>query len=96
MVYYKKTDFKLKGYRKSRRKNKMYDAILERKDNGKLVHVPFGDVRYQNYKDDTGLNAYPKLIHGDKNRRERYKKRHIGYVKNGYYSPSFFSFNILW
>lgn len=96
MVYYKKSEFKLKGYRRSKRKNKMYDAILERRINGRLIHVPFGDKRYQNYRDNTGLNLYPELIHGDPVRRVRYRVRHKHNVKEDYYSPSYFSYNILW
>lgn len=95
-MYYPVVDYVLQGYRKSSRKGKMYDAILKNKSNGKLVYVPFGDNSMGNFKDDTNLNLYPHLIHGDKERRRRYKARAKGKVKKGYYSPSFFSYFILW
>jgi len=96
MVYYKKSDYKLLGYEKSTRKNKMYDAILQKKSDNKIIRVPFGDIRYENYQDLTGLNLYQHLIHGDKERRKRYQNRHKVFLKNGYYSPSYFSYHCLW
>ena len=96
MVYYSKSIYKLIGYRKSRTKNKMYDAILQHKKDGKQIIIPFGDKRYQNYRDITGLNLYPRLIHNDKNRRRLYRARHKVFLKEGFYSPSYFSYNILW
>ncbi len=96
MVYYKKSDYKLLGYEKSTRKNKMYDAILQKKSDNKIIRVPFGDIRYENYQDLTGLNLYQHLIHGDKERRKRYQNRHKVFLRNGYYSPSYFSYFILW
>lgn len=95
-MYYLKTQYKLIGYEKSTRKNKQYNALLERKSDKKIIRVPFGDKNYQNYQDKTGLNAYPELIHNDKNRRRLFRERHKGYLKEGYYSPSFFSYHILW
>ena len=96
MVYYKKTDFKLIGYRKSKTKHKMYDAILEDKLTKKLHTVQFGDKRYQNYHDKTKLNLYPQLLHGDNKRRTLYRKRHLKDLRDGYYSPGYFSYHILW
>ena len=75
----KKSDHKLLGFDKSRRKNKMYDAlILERKTN-KIIRVPFGDSTMENYQDKTGLNMYPHLIHIDPERRKRFRARHKGF-----------------
>ncbi len=95
MTYYSKTDYNLKGFRKSNIKGKMYDAILENKETKRLKHIPFGSMM-QNYQDKTGLNMYPHLIHGDKARRKNYRARASGKVKEGYYSPSFFSYYYLW
>ncbi len=95
-MYYKKTEYILSGYEKSKRKGKMYDALLIRKKDNKLIRVPFGDSKMMNYKDETGLNLYPHLIHGDNKRRRLFKSRHKGYLKSGYWSPSWFSFYILW
>ena len=96
MVYYNKNDFKLIGYRKSHTKYKMYDAMLENKFTKTTHLVPFGDKRYQNYQDKTKLNLYPNLIHGDPKRRTLYRKRHIKDLRKGYYSPGYFSYNVLW
>jgi hypothetical protein len=76
MVYYSKTVYKLVGYRKSKIKHKMYDAVLRpRHHSGKDRIVPFGDKRYGNYHDKTGLNVYPQLIHNDKARRKNFRAR---------------------
>ena len=96
MTYYKKIEFKLLGYRKSKTKYKKYDAILENKKTKKIYYVPFGDNRYENYKDKTGLNLYPHLIHGDKKRQIAYRRIHFKDLKDGYYSPGWFSYFILW
>ena len=69
MTYYSKKEYKLLGYRKSKTTHKKYDAILENRKTKKLKYVPFGDNRYENYHDLTGLNLYPHLLHGDKKRR---------------------------
>ena len=95
-MYYKKTDYKLLGYEKATRKRKMYNALLERKKDKKIIRVPFGDNQMENYHDLTGLNLYPHLIHGDKERRRLYRARAKGLVKKGYYSSSYFSFYCLW
>ena len=94
-MFYDIREYNLIGFKKSKTKNKMYDAILKSK-NGDLKKVPFGDKRFENYWDITGLNLYPKLNHFDEERRERYRKRHKVYLKEGYYSPGYFSFNYLW
>jgi hypothetical protein len=96
MPYYKITDYTLIGYEKATRKRKMYNALLERETDKKIIRVPFGDNQMQNYHDLTGLNLYPHLIHGDKERRRRFRIRSKGYLKAGYYSPSYFSFYCLW
>lgn len=96
MTYYSKNKYKFLGFRKSDKKDKMYYAVLENKDNYNTVRVHFGHNKYQNFRDITGLNAYPFLIHGDLERRKRYRARHKGYLKDGYYSPSFFSYYYLW
>jgi hypothetical protein len=93
-MYYLKKDYKLVGYEKSHRKGKMYNAILKNKK--KIVKVPFGDDSMGNFNDKTGLNLYPNLIHGDKKRRLRFQQRHHGFLKDDYYSPSWFSYYVLW
>jgi len=96
MPYYSKRQFNLSGFEKSNRKGKMYNALLERVSDGKIIRVPFGSTQYQNYRDITGLNLYPHLIHRDTDRRRRYQARHQVYLKNGYYSSGLFSLLYLW
>ena len=94
-MYYDKSKWDLVGFKKSKTRGKMYDAILKN-NNNKTVRLPFGSTFYNNYRDITGLNLYPNLIHGDKNRRRLYKARHKVYLKDGYYSPGYFSYYYLW
>ena len=95
-MYYSKQDYKLVGYQKSVTKNKMYDAILQNKQTKKYHRVPFGDSRYDNYQDNTGLNLYPKLIHSDPKRRSNYKSRHKKDIREGFFSPGYFAMTVLW
>ena len=90
------SEYVLKGFEKSKTRNKMYDAVLMYLRTGKQVRVPFGDTRYQNFKDETGLNEYPELVHGDQKRRQAYRLRHYAYLKPGTFSPGFFSWYYLW
>ena len=88
--------FKHTGFRQSTRKNKKYDAILT-DDKGNTIHIPFGDTRYEQYKDTTGLGLYSKGDHLDEKRRTSYRARHGA---NGSqtirYSPAWFSWTYLW
>ena len=96
MPYFKKSEYRFIKFEKSTRKNKMYNALLRSKVDNKIVKVHFGDSNYENYRDKTGLNLYPKLIHNDKDRRKLYRLRHGKDIKDGYYSPGFFSWYYLW
>ena len=58
-------------FKRSTRQNKKY---MVRTPKGKLIH--FGDTRYQHFKDKTPLKLYSNLDHGDKKRRDAYRKRH--------------------
>lgn len=60
---------------KSNRKDKKYKAVYE--VSGKPVKTThFGAAGYQHFKDRTPLKLYSSLDHLDKERRNRYKKRH--------------------
>lgn len=93
-MYYKKTDYKLVGYRKARNPKKKYEGILKRKKDKHIVYVPFGSSDYTNYGDKTGLNLYK--TNNDKQKRKLYRLRHVKDLKVGYYSPGYFSYYILW
>lgn len=82
-------------FRKSNTKNKKYDAILRHKETGRKRTVPFGDKRYEQYKDITGLGIYSSKNHLDKERRKNYRKRHFETSRKKF-SSSYFSYNFLW
>jgi hypothetical protein len=89
-------DFTLITFKKSNTKNKMYDALIESKTTKKIKRIPFGDNSMGNYRDGTGVNAYPHLIHSDKVRRAAFQARFKHFLKPGYYSPGYFSYHFLW
>ena len=95
-MYYNKKDYILKGFEKSTRKHKMYNALIQHRKTKRIIKIPFGSALHSNYQDLSGLNLYPHLIHGDPERRRRYRARHRVYIKDGYYSPSYFSWSVLW
>jgi len=96
MVYLSMDDYKLLGFRKSTKEFKKYDAILSNRKTGKLKYMSFGDNRFDNFRDMTGLDLYPDKIHNDKKRRLLYRIRHHHNLRYGYYSPSWFSYYFLW
>lgn len=96
MSYYSKKEWKFKKFQRSKTKNKKYDAIIINKETGKEKRIPFGDKRYSQYQDTTGLGFYSDKDHKNKERRLNYRKRHEVYLREGYYSPSFFSWAYLW
>jgi hypothetical protein len=95
MIIKNPENYKLINFRKSNTKNKKYDAILMDMKTNKLKYVPFGDVRYQQYKDITPLKLYKHLDHNNDVRRNNYRKRHDGEQKNKY-SSGYFSYYYLW
>ena len=88
-------EYKHIGFEKAKIKSKMYSAILKHKKTGKIKKIHFGDPKMQNFRDVTGLNLYPQLIHGDKERRRRFRARHKNNAKYKF-SSGFFSFYYLW
>lgn len=95
MVVVKSDDYTFKKFKKSNTKNKKYDAILIHKKTGRTKTVPFGDIRYEQYKDSTGLGLYSHKNHGDEKRRKNYISRHNKTAKNKF-SSSWFSMYFLW
>jgi hypothetical protein len=94
MIYPKK-DYKFVRFEKSKAKNKKYVAILINKATGREKRINFGDKRYQQYKDSTGLGLYSHLNHNDPKRRANYRKRH-GANSLAPYSANYFSYYYLW
>jgi hypothetical protein len=95
-MYYSFEDYKFKSFEKSDTLNKKYNAILLNKTTKKEIRVPFGDSNYGQYKDSTSLGLYSKNDTLDKKRRELYRLRHKKDLKDGYYSPGYFSYFYLW
>ena len=52
-------------------------------DGNKMVH--FGQMGYEDY-----------TFHGDKDRRDRFRKRNWKWQNSPRYSPAFLSWNLLW
>lgn len=82
-------------FEKSKRKHKKYVAVLENTETGRENRVHFGDNRFSQFRDETGLNIYSNKNHNDKERRRRYRLRHAKTAKKKY-SPSWFSWHFLW
>jgi hypothetical protein len=90
-------DYKFVRFVKSNTSGKMYDAVIQKRDDRtSRKRVPFGDSQMMNYQDNTGLNMYNGLIHGDEKRRESYIARHKDFIKEGFFSPGYFSMKYLW
>lgn len=85
----------LVGFQKSLTNNKKYDALLRNKSTMKIKKVPFGDLRYQQFKDRTPLKLYSHLDHNDVNRRRNYLSRHQNDINNKF-SSGYFSARYLW
>jgi hypothetical protein len=90
------SDYKLKTFERSNTKNKKYNAVLINKTTKKIKRIPFGDSRYEQYKDSTGMGLYSNRDHNDKTRRDLYRNRHNKDLKDGYYSAGYFSYKYLW
>ena len=96
MTYFPMDEWKFLRNEKSASKNKKYNAILWNKKTKKEKKVPYGDSRYAQYRDSTGLGVFSNKDHLDKSRRKKYKIRHQNFIRPGYFSPSYFSMRFLW
>ena len=94
--YYSKKDYIFKGFEKAKAKHKKYTALIQHKKTKKIIKINFGDDRYQQYKDSTGLGLYSNKNHLDKKRRASYRSRHKKDIKDGFYSAGLFSMRFLW
>ena len=95
---YPKSNYSFVGFEPSRRKNKKYDAILMNRDTGKNVRVPFGDSRYEQFRDNTGLGLFSHMDHGDNIRKRNYWDRHRREINDGIdnYTAGSFALKYLW
>ncbi len=95
MIVKNPNNYILIGFQRSSTKNKKYDAILRNKLTMKIKKVPFGDLRYQHFKDRTPLKLYSYLDHNDVNRRRNYMLRHQNDINNKF-SSGYFAAKYLW
>lgn len=89
--------YKFIRFEKSNRRNKKYMAVLVRKGDNKIKQVHFGDSRYSQFEDKTGLDLYSHKNHYDLKRRANYRARHSAkghHLKK--YTPAYYSYNYLW
>lgn len=96
MPFYPMSDYTLVKFQKSKTENKKYDAILKNKKSLMLKKISFGDSRYQQYRDNTGLGLYTHLNHNDIKRKKAYQIRHAEDMHEGFFSPGYFSMKYLW
>jgi len=94
--YYPMNEYTFVKFEKSNRKGKKYNAVIKNKKTGREKKIPFGQLGYQHYKDNTGLGLYSNLNHNDSTRRKSYKARHSVYIKPNMYSAGYFSMRYLW
>ena len=85
--------YKLLGFEKGTG-NKKYNALLQDKKTKQIKKISFGDIRYQQYKDNV-LGLYSHLDHNDNKRRALYRTRHK-HDKLNEYSAGHFSYYWLW
>lgn len=95
VVVNKPEEYDFIRFQKSNTENKKYDAILKHKTTGRTKTVPFGDRRFQHFKDTTGLALYNHLNHLDKERRRLFRLR-FKKSSSKKFSSSYFSYNYLW
>ena len=94
--YYPMHEYKFIKFKKSNSKGKKYDAILQHKQTQRHVSIPFGDQKFQQFFDSTGLGLYSHKDHKDKERRRRYIARHNVFIKPNMYSAGYYSLKFLW
>jgi hypothetical protein len=95
-MFFHQTNYDFMCFEKSKIKHKKYNGIIQHKTSGRIVKIPFGDDRYGQYRDQTGLGVYSDKDHMDSFRIFNYIQRHKKWVKDGYFSPGFFSLMYLW
>ena len=95
-MYFSKKEYSFIEFKISKMKNKKYAAILENKATKRRRIVNFGDNRYEQYKDTTGLGLYSDKNHLDEKRQEAYKTRHQKDIKEGFFNAGYFSMKYLW
>jgi len=88
-------DYTFVRFEPTQRLNKKYNAVIQNRQTGRTVKIPFGDSRYEQFKDSTGLGLWSHKDHGDYTRRRAYQERH-GKTYRGDFSPAYFSWRYLW
>ena len=94
MRYSKKIYFFVK-FERSKKPTKKYDALIKHNLTKKIVRISFGARGYEQFY-DSALGLYKIFDHGEKKRKKKYRARHKGYLRPGYYTPAYFSWEFLW
>jgi len=92
---YPMADYTFVRFEPTQRLNKKYNAVIQNRQTGRTVKIPFGDSRYEQFKDSTGLGLWSHKDHGDYTRRQAYQERN-GKINRGDFSPAYFSWRYLW
>ena len=76
-----------------------YYLVIQHKTTGRLKHVPFGGKHldgtpYEQFR-DRALGFYARYDHGDRERRARYRARHLG-EDRAKFSSGWASWKFLW
>ena len=85
--------YKLLGFEKGTGK-KIYNALLQDKKTKQIKKISFGDIRYQQYKDNV-LGLYSHLDHNDIKRKNNYRNRHK-HDKLNEYIAGWLAYTYLW
>lgn len=76
----------------SKAKSKKYSVLIMKDGKPKLIH--FGDSRYTQFKDTTGVGAWSHLDNKDPERRRLYFIRHG--LSNDETTPKYWANRFLW
>jgi len=95
-----KSEYRLKGFERSKNPKKKYDAILVNKTTKREKRMSFGDRNLPQYKDSTPLKLYKSKDTNDKVRRKAFRDRFSGTrAKQNWskeWTPLYFSWTRLW
>jgi len=101
-MYFDMSDYRFIKIEKADNRLKKYQAILSDNNvNNRFVKVSFGGIYpngkpYTQFKDTTNLKLYSKFDNNSDKKRKAYKARHTGFLKDGFFSPGYFSMKYLW
>lgn len=96
--FYRMTDYRVVGFRRSETPRMKYDAILMRQMGQGVYstsYIPFGTLGDSHYDDKTGLGLYSDTDHHDEKKRQRFIQRRAGLLRPGMFSAAHFEIHYL-